>query len=155
MPWLVRHAAGTITGEQIGQDGMTAHRRFKGKRFKKEIVKRGECVWHLEPKSKAMHTAGFRWMSGIWLGVREGSKEYVIGIPEGACKVRTVRRKGSEKNRWNLQECNMFRGMPWEPIPERPGIEMTATIDKEKEATEVQERATAEDENVIRRAFRI
>ena len=52
MPFIVRHAGGTINREQIGADGMTAHKRPRGKEFKKEILKIGECVWFLRPKSK-------------------------------------------------------------------------------------------------------
>ena len=44
MPWLVRHAAKTMFREQVGTDGMTTYKRIKGRDFKKELVKFGECV---------------------------------------------------------------------------------------------------------------
>ena len=70
MPFIVRHAAGTINREKIGTDGMTAHKRFRGKEFKKEIFKIGECVWFLRPKSKGKQKAEHRWLNGIWPGIR-------------------------------------------------------------------------------------
>ena len=83
MPFIVRHAGGTINRERIGEDGMTAHKRLRGKEFKKEILKIGECVWFLRPKSKGKMKADYRWLNGIWLGVREESGEYVVGTPDG------------------------------------------------------------------------
>ncbi len=78
MPFIVRHAGGTINREQIGADEMTAHKRLRGKEFKKEIPKIGGCVWLLQPKSKGKMKADYRWLNGIWLGVREESGEYII-----------------------------------------------------------------------------
>ena len=49
----------------------------------------------------------------------------------------------------------MFRGLQWEPVPGRPGIEMTANIGKEREPREVQMNNVGEDNEVIQRAFRI
>ena len=85
-------------------------------------------MWFLRPKSKGKMKADYRWLNGIWLGIREESGEYIIGTHEGVVKVRIVRRKGSHEERWNWEEFNAFRGAPWEPIPGRPGIEMTANI---------------------------
>ena len=61
----------------------------------------------------------------------------MVGTPEGVFKVRTVRRKGSEEDRWNWEEFNAFRSSPWEPIPGRPGIEMTANVGKEREPRQI------------------
>ena len=36
MPFIVRHAGGTINREQIGADGMTAHERLRGEEFKED-----------------------------------------------------------------------------------------------------------------------
>ena len=37
--------------------------------------------------------ADYRWLNGIWLGVREGAGEYVIGTLEGVVKVRTEKER--------------------------------------------------------------
>ena len=65
------------------------------------MLKIGECVWSPRPKSKGKEKAEYRWLNGIWLGIREESGEYMVGTPEGIFKVRTVRRKASHEERWN------------------------------------------------------
>ena len=78
-----------------------------------------------------------------------------MGTSEGVFKVRTVRRKGSEEDRWNWEAFSVFRGLLWEPKPGRAGIEMTANIGKEREPREVQLRNVGEEKVAIQRAFKI
>ena len=89
-PWLVRHASSTVFREKVGNDGFTAYKRVKGKEFKKELVKFGECIWYLKPKSKGKAKAECRWEDGVFLGIRDESGEYIVGTPEGAIKVRSI-----------------------------------------------------------------
>ena len=119
-PWLVRHASSTVFREKVGNDGFTAYKRVKGKEFKKELVKFGECIWYLKPKSKGKAKAECRWENGVFLGIRDESGEYIVGAPGGAIKVRSIRRKGSEEERWNWEEFNGIKGTPWEPSPGHP-----------------------------------
>ena len=127
---------------------MTPYKTLKGQEFKNEMLKIGECVCFLKPKSKGKNKTESRCPNGIWLGVREESGEYIVGTSEGVFKVRTVRRKGLEEDSWNWEEFSAFRGLPWEPIPGRPGIEMTANSGKEREPREVQSRTTGEEKVV-------
>ena len=69
----MRYASGTIFRESVGNDGFTAYKRVKGKEFKKELVKFGEGVWYLKPKSKGKNKAECRWEDGVYLGVRDES----------------------------------------------------------------------------------
>ena len=78
--WLVKHAAANLNRFHIGADGMTAHRRLRGRNFKKEMVDFGETVWYLIPKSKGKNKLRSRWASGVWLGIREESGEAIIGL---------------------------------------------------------------------------
>jgi len=156
MAWLVRHAGGTLFRESLGSDGMTAYKRIKGREFKKEVVKFGECVWYMRPKSKGKAKAQSRWESGVWYGIRDESGEYIIGISRGVIKVRAVRRKGSEQERWNWEEFNEVKGSPWEPTPGRPGIEMTSRIGGDESKRDMQPKDdSAEPKELIQRAFRI
>ena len=127
--WLVRHAAMTMTRFSMGADGMTPYKRTKGKNFTKELMKFGECVWYLKPKSKGKAKAEYRWAEGIWLGVRDESGEHIIGTKQGVLKVRAVRGRGSHAERWNKEEFNEMRGLPWEPVPGRPEMEMKSRIE--------------------------
>ena len=65
----------------------------------------------MKPKSKGIAKAQPRWENGVFLGVRDESGEYIIGTKEGAIKVRTIRRKGSEEERWNWDEFKDIKGL--------------------------------------------
>ena len=120
MNWLLMHAGGTLFREQKGKDVFTPYRRIKGKDFHKAMVEFGECIWHLKPNSKGKMKAENRWSNGVWLGSGDESGDHIIGTEKGTIKVRTVRRKGSEEDRWNSEEFTKLQGTPWEPIPGRP-----------------------------------
>ena len=104
IPWIVKHAAATINRFSVGEDGFTAHRRLRGRNFKKEITEIGESIWCLKPKSKGRAKLRSRWFSGIWLGIREEAGEVIVGTDKGVIKVRTIRRKGSDSERWDLTQ---------------------------------------------------
>lgn len=44
IPWLVSHAAATINRRRVGEDGMTAFRRWEGKDFRTNVAEFGESV---------------------------------------------------------------------------------------------------------------
>ena len=97
---------------------ISSRTRIKGKRFKREVCEFAECVFYLKPKSKGKDKLESRWGTGIWLGIREESGEIFIGTQKGVIKVRTVRRKGSDEERWNIKKLSEVRGTPWKPNPE-------------------------------------
>ena len=108
-PWLVRHASSTRFRESVGQDGRTAYSRIKGRNFNKEIVKIGECVWYMKPKSKHKKKGDYGWGDGIWLGVRDESGEYLIGTNKGECEY-AIRRGAQDMNRILGYNTLVFRG---------------------------------------------
>jgi hypothetical protein len=102
LTWLVTHVSRTIYRYKIGPDGKTPRQRVKGKLFSKHLVEFGETVWYLKPKSKMSGKYDSRWSTGIWLGIREESGEVIIGTDEGVIKCRTIRRKSSDAERYNI-----------------------------------------------------
>ena len=63
------------------------------------------------------------------------SGEVIVGTNEGAIKVRDI--KGlPENDRWDILKFNGIKGVPWEPILGREGIEIKAKVhipeDREK-----------------------
>ena len=60
--------------------------------------------------------------------MREESNEAIIGTEEGVIKVRTVRRKGTHAERWDMDQLNRIRGTPWEPQPGSGSQEIRAKI---------------------------
>ena len=49
IPWMVRHAAATLSRFKTGQDGGSPLERLKGKKCRKEHSEFGECVMYLKP----------------------------------------------------------------------------------------------------------
>jgi hypothetical protein len=120
MPWLVRHAAAQVVNKhRIGSDGLTRHRRLKGREFNKEVAEFGESVWFLFLKSNGKNKMKSRWSSGIWLGIRDEAGEVIIGTEEGEIKCRTDKRKGTKEERWTSGQVENMKGTPWEPEPGR------------------------------------
>ena len=107
VPWLIRHVASVMSKFIIGNDGMTAYRRLKGKEFRLSIAEFGECVWYLKAKSDLKAKSGgvnrfdSRWDIGVWLGIRDESGEAVIGTNAGEIKTRSYRRKAIMNERWD------------------------------------------------------
>jgi len=117
IPWLVRHSAATVDRFQIGSDGKTSYERRKGKKFNKELVEPGECVWYLMAKSKGQTDMESRWRTGVWLGIRSESNEVIIGTSEGVVKARSIRRNESEEESWCKDKFDKIKGTPWQPVP--------------------------------------
>ena len=128
MPWLIRHATAVHNRYHKGSDGRTRYERLRGRPFNKEVAEFGECIWYLKPKSKGKEKRRSRWDNGIWLGIRDESNEIFVGTPQGVLKVRTIRRRADKEGRWNWEQFEAMRGVPWEPIPGREGIEVKASI---------------------------
>ena len=111
--WVIRHAAQVINRYRTGEDGLPRHRRLKGKNFDREVAEIGESVWFLYSKSKERSKMRSRWSSGLWLGIRAG--EAIIGTDEGVMKCRSIERKGTKEERWDLGQVEKMNGTPWEP----------------------------------------
>ena len=153
LTWLVTHVSRTIYRYKIGPDGKTPRQRVKGKLFSKHLVEFGETVWYLKPKSKMSGKYDTRWSTGIWLGIREESGEVIIGTDEGCIKCRTIRRKSSDAERYNVELFMNMKGVPWEPEPGRPGIEIRTKVRLPTEELDIVKPAnTVEREKRIRRA---
>ena len=78
LAWLPRHASATVTRYGMGKDGNTPYERWTGRRFKKDVVEFGECVWYFKARSRGATGMMGRWSQGIWLGIREESGEAMI-----------------------------------------------------------------------------
>jgi len=65
---------------------------------------------------------------GVWLGIRDEFNESLIGTPQGVSKVRMLRRKGSNEEGSNKGEILRRKGVPWEPIPGKEGIQIKSNV---------------------------
>ena len=67
-------------------------------------------------------------------------------------KVRSIRRKSSNSERWSIEEFNQLKGTPWEPEPGRPGVEIGTRVRIPAEMNEdIEEAVPAEDKEIIAR----
>ena len=128
LPWLVMHAGANLNRFSQAKDGYTAHRRLRGREFNRPITEFGECVWYYKPRKGQRGKIEPRWADGVFPGIREESGEIVIGTSEGVIKCRAFRRKGSEAERWNPTEITQVVGLPWQPVPGGPGVDLRSAV---------------------------
>jgi len=99
LPWLVTHAAALLSRFKVGEDGMTAYRRLRGREFQLPIAEFGESVWFAKNKSALRGKLDARWATGVYLGTSERTNESYVAAADGVLKIRGFRRKGSEEER--------------------------------------------------------
>ena len=79
LPWIVKHAAATISRFRLGKGGRTAIQRLKRKRCRKDLGEIGECIMQLKPGTEGKSKAGVRWNDGSYLGLISLTDEYLTG----------------------------------------------------------------------------
>ena len=48
--------------------------------------------------------------------------------PRGAIKAHEFRRKGSDEERWNMEEITNMKGLHWQPDPNTASLEVQSRI---------------------------
>ena len=115
----------------------------------------GENVIYLRQNSKGKDKFGVRWEDGIWLGIHDQSNEAIIGTRDGVVKARDVKRKATDEERWNGENFDAVKGVPWEPVPGRGGIELRSRVHIPEEAEEVSKPMSGEPREFKYRRARI
>ena len=99
-------------------DGKTSHEICRGRKFNRQMPEFGDCAMYLKtPAHKGREKLEPRWESGVFLGIHEKSQELIIGTPEGVVESHEFQRKGSEQERWNMEEIKIRKGDPGNPAP--------------------------------------
>ena len=155
IPWLMAHASDSLNRYHVYKDGRTGYQNWKGKKFGKESVEFGECVMYKPPGSKGKDKFEPRWLEGVWLGIADRSLEVIIGTDKGVIKVRDVRRHGLEKDKWDIARFNNMKGVPWEPVPGREGIEIRAKVLMPEDRQQVSPPLEGEVKDAVPRRVRI
>ena len=150
MPWLFEWSALVLNRYEVGKDGRTSYERCKGKKAKTLGLEFGESVlWKRKPSGGHLGKLTSLWEDGVYLGIKSGTGEIIVGNQKGVWKTRTVHRK-PDKDRWNKLGVEILKGVPWrvsdeddkadgENLDERimlPKLEGEAMGDEEKDATE-------------------
>ena len=150
---MVKHAADCVSRYYKGQDGLTPHRRLRGREFKIDVCEFGECVWYMKPGTVGKDKFDSKWEEGVWLGVVDSSGEKIIGTADGCIKVRSIKRKSGE-DKWNKAMMESVRGVPWEVIPGHPERELKCRVIFERSKPEVNEQQTVDEpEEIIKRIY--
>jgi hypothetical protein len=116
-PWMMVHAASVVNRGRKDYEGFTACRRWKGGEFTKPVAESGECVAYALVLSVGKDKFKVRWTGGVWLGIKAESGESLIGTGERVAKAKGFRKKPENGGRWNKEDFDKFRGVPWELYP--------------------------------------
>ena len=116
LPWMVRHAAALINRGRPGVDGRTAYELRYGKPFRMQIPMLGERVLWLSAGKRASRLED-RYKPGIFLGLEDGTNEYLVGIDTGVSAARALRRQRAE-TQWDTTLFEALCGTPWRRKPQ-------------------------------------
>ena len=133
MAWLVRWSAELLSKYSQGIEGKTAYERIRHESCKTPVVPFGEAIMYLPMKTATRNKGQSAKKLGLWLGTIERNEETIIGTMTGVVKCRTFSRL-TEEDRWNLELVQGMQGVPWQPIPGKPGQHIPVEIDDSGEA---------------------
>ena len=114
MPWIVEHAPDCLNKFVIGDDGLSAYERLKGKKAGDMHVEMAEKVLYT-PSRKGAPKLDERSRPGIWLGKRFESVEHVLADCEtmGIVYSSRVARLPVEE-RWDALSVVRISASPWD-----------------------------------------
>ena len=103
MTWLVEHGAETLNRFHVGADGRTPFERTKGKKFHGASFEFGQVVMHRHAGKVQGGSMEARWSSGVFLGIKPTSDEYMIAMEDGSIvQARSIMAKMKSES-WNAQ----------------------------------------------------
>ena len=122
--WMIGHAATLLNLDTVGSDGKVPFERWRGRGHHMGRCVFGERVWYrvgpLTDRSKAED----RMESGIFVGFRMKSSEYILIANGEAITARTIRRKPVPERWTNPEEIINIPVWPWD----RPGHRQEAAV---------------------------
>ena len=127
--WMIRWAAMLCSRYAVGQDGLTAYERRRGRKCRVPVVIFGEKVWYKELRLGKERRDKFEseWQEGIWLGHSRSCNEHVVGTKEGVVRAYSVKRQ-DEDQRWSGVWIKAMRGTPQQPDPSKPGLAIPVRV---------------------------
>jgi hypothetical protein len=82
--WALEFAAVVLNRCEVGHDGLTAYQRLKGKRVLMPGLEFGEgVIWKIDNRTGALGKLSSSWKSGVYIGVRCKSCEFVVADSSG------------------------------------------------------------------------
>ena len=127
LAWLIEYSGVLHNLFNRSSDGLTPYHRLKGKPWRVPLPAFGECV---EFKRRTTHKLEARWERGVYLGIKEGTVEKLVGTASGIFSIQSIRRV-PEDARYDGDLIKDIRGLPWRLAPtaeERVELPMPAEI---------------------------
>ena len=154
--WIAEYAAVLLNRYEVGHDGKTGYERTRGKPSKIMGIEFGEkLLFRRHPIGQRLAKMESLWVTGIFVGYRSQSGEYMIANKDGTYKTRTIKRVPFE-DRWGNDHINYVLGTPWCPMgTEGPDNELMPAVQiKMKEPmVEVEKPKCREDWAIPRRMY--
>ena len=93
MAWLAVHVADMCNKSHVYEDGKTAYEKFRGRKYKGEMLPFGCQVLHRVSGKPIAGVVAPRWLPGTWLGKTWSTDEHLVATETGkVVRARSVRR---------------------------------------------------------------
>ena len=113
LPWMIEYSSVLLNRYLVGKDGSTAHERMKGKKSKMLGFEFAESVhFRRVPPPGRLAKLESLWETGIVVGYRSNSGEFMVANQAGVYKTRNIRRKPVEE-RWDKDAVEGLKFTPW------------------------------------------
>ena len=114
LPWLIEFASVLVNRYLVGRDGTTAFERLKGKPSRMLGHEFAEVVhFRRLPATGRLGKLDSLWQTGVLVGYKANTGEYMIVNHEGAYKTRTVRRAPLD-DRWSKTNVGGAKRALWQ-----------------------------------------
>ena len=92
---MIEYASAVLNRFEVGADGNTPYGRLRGKPFRMKLPNFGESVYFkpLRQSGSKLNKLDPKFREGVYLGIREGTNEVIVGTPEGIGRTSDIRRK--------------------------------------------------------------
>ena len=77
------HSADVITKFKVHPEGLTSYEKIKGREYTSTMLEFAAAVLYKISAKVQGDNMQARWLRGVWLGKRFGTKEHFIGTSEG------------------------------------------------------------------------
>ncbi len=125
IPWLLEHTCLSLNAIVVGEDGMTAWARARGRPFGQALFGFAEVVLYKlpqkGPKANPDGNMGTQWREAIFLGHNRNANTFILGTKEGIVYSRSATRRPLS-DRWNADRLGELQATPWS-IREKPEVE--------------------------------
>ena len=106
LAWLTEYSAVLVNRYQVGHDGKTGYERTRGKKSRMLGFEFGELMmFRRTPIGPRLAKLESLWETGVYVGYKSLSGEYMCSTATGVYKSRNVKRKPVEE-RWSGENMN-------------------------------------------------